>query len=47
MRQARETLTVATRRGLTEVTQAVRRVVAQSAVREGLCTVFLRHTSAS
>jgi secondary thiamine-phosphate synthase enzyme len=42
-----ETLTVATRRGLNDVTAEVARVVQASGVREGLCTVFIRHTSAS
>ena len=47
MKQRVETLTVATRRGLNEVTEGVARVVAAAAVSEGLCTVFIRHTSAS
>jgi len=47
MRQRSESLSVATRRGLTEITGQVRAVVAASGVREGLCTVFIRHTSAS
>ena len=34
-------------RGFTNVTDAIARVVAESGVRTGLCTVFLRHTSAS
>jgi len=38
---------VATRRGLSEVTAEVRRAVQASGIRQGLCTVFLRHTSAS
>ena len=42
-----ETLTVATRRGLNDVTEEVARAVAAAGVREGLCTVFIRHTSAS
>jgi secondary thiamine-phosphate synthase enzyme len=42
-----ETVTVPTRRGLNDVTEQVARVVAASGVREGLCTVFIRHTSAS
>jgi secondary thiamine-phosphate synthase enzyme len=42
-----ESLTVATRRGLTEITDEVARVVEDAKVREGLCTVFIRHTSAS
>jgi len=33
--------------GLHDVTDEVRRVVRASGVREGLCTVFIRHTSAS
>jgi secondary thiamine-phosphate synthase enzyme len=47
MRQRSEVLSVATRRGLTEITPAVRAAVRASGVREGLCTVFIRHTSAS
>jgi secondary thiamine-phosphate synthase enzyme len=47
MRQASERLSVATRRGLKEITAAVEAAVESSGVREGLCTVFLRHTSAS
>ena len=34
-------------RGFTDVTAAVSKVVAESGVQTGLCTVFLRHTSAS
>jgi secondary thiamine-phosphate synthase enzyme len=34
-------------RGFTNVTSAVARVVAESGVKTGLCTVFLQHTSAS
>jgi secondary thiamine-phosphate synthase enzyme len=34
-------------RGFTDVTHAIARVVAESGVQTGLCTVFLRHTSAS
>jgi secondary thiamine-phosphate synthase enzyme len=33
--------------GLLEITAEVVRVVAESRVREGLCTVYIRHTSAS
>lgn len=33
--------------GLHEITDAVRDVVAESDVADGLCTLFLRHTSAS
>ena len=43
----RDCSSVATRRGLTEITGAVRAAVRASGVREGLCTVFIRHTSAS
>lgn len=42
------TLSLATRgRGLTDFTTAVRRFAADSAVQNGLLTVFCRHTSAS
>jgi len=34
-------------RGLHEVTDLVQKAVRESGVREGLCTVYLRHTSAS
>jgi secondary thiamine-phosphate synthase enzyme len=47
MRQASEVLRISTRRGLTEITPAVRGVVHTGRFREGLCTVFVRHTSAS
>ena len=47
MRQASERLADATSRGLNEITSAVEAVVEASRVREGLCTVFIRHTSAS
>jgi secondary thiamine-phosphate synthase enzyme len=40
-------LSVKTRRGLTEVTDEVRRIVESAGVQAGLCTVFIRHTSAS
>jgi secondary thiamine-phosphate synthase enzyme len=33
--------------GLWEITSEVERIVASSAIDEGLCTVFVRHTSAS
>ena len=47
MYHARE-LTVATRgRGFHDITDDVQRAVAASGAREGLCTVFLHHTSAS
>ena len=47
MKQHSRSLTVATRRGLNEITDEVARVVDAAAIREGLCTVFIRHTSAS
>jgi secondary thiamine-phosphate synthase enzyme len=47
MEQRSEVLAVSTRRGLTEITPAVRGVVRAAGVREGLCTIFIRHTSAS
>ncbi|MCW5776920.1 MAG: secondary thiamine-phosphate synthase enzyme YjbQ [Phycisphaeraceae bacterium] len=34
-------------RGLHEITGRIARVVADAGVRNGLCTVFIRHTSAS
>src|SRR5262245_62288207 len=34
-------------RGTTNITNTVSKVVAESGVRKGLCTVFLQHTSAS
>jgi secondary thiamine-phosphate synthase enzyme len=43
-----QTLTIrAPRRGLHEITHAVERVVSAAGVTQGLCTVFIRHTSAS
>jgi len=43
-----ETLTVKTKgQGLLEITDRVRKVLLQAGVSEGLCTVFIRHTSAS
>jgi secondary thiamine-phosphate synthase enzyme len=47
MRQRVESVTVPTRRGLNEITGVVAGVVEAAGVREGLCTVFIRHTSAS
>jgi secondary thiamine-phosphate synthase enzyme len=47
MKQHSHLLSFTTRRGLTEITSAVRDVVREAGVREGLCTVFVRHTSAS
>lgn len=43
-----KTLTVQTRgRGTTEITHHVQDAVASSGITEGLCTVFIHHTSAS
>jgi secondary thiamine-phosphate synthase enzyme len=43
-----EQLTVATRgQGLHEITVEVCRIVREAKIGEGLCTVFVRHTSAS
>lgn len=47
MKQVIRHLTASTNRGLTDITGAVRGVVESSGVREGLCTLFIRHTSAS
>ena len=48
MRQASHTLTLATRgRGLTEFTAELNRFLAETGIRDGLLTVFCRHTSAS
>jgi len=47
MRQHFDTLHVATRRGLNDVTDAVSERLRASGLRDGLCTVFIRHTSAS
>lgn len=42
------TLTISTRaRGLTDITALVARVISDAALAEGVCTVFIRHTSAS
>lgn len=43
-----QTFTVETRgRGTTEITDQVQRAVAAADIEEGLCTVFIHHTSAS
>jgi secondary thiamine-phosphate synthase enzyme len=47
MRQHLETIRVTTRRGLTMITEPIARVVAAASVRTGVCTMFIRHTSAS
>jgi len=45
---AQETLDYGTRgRGLYDLTEAIAHVVAKSGVMTGLCTVFVKHTSAS
>ena len=40
-------LKVRSARGIHEITDDVARVVARSGVEDGMCTVFIRHTSAS
>jgi secondary thiamine-phosphate synthase enzyme len=48
VKQHQHALTITTRgRGLYDVTAEVGAVVAESGVATGVCTVFLRHTSAS
>src|ERR1043166_472521 len=47
MRQALTRIEVSTRRGLNEITARVRTVVREHKITTGLCTVFIRHTSAS
>ncbi len=47
MRQHQERILLATQRGLTEITSEVERIVHAASVEAGLCTVFVRHTSAS
>jgi secondary thiamine-phosphate synthase enzyme len=47
VRQQVDLIQVATRRGLNDVTDAVSESLRASGLREGLCTVFIRHTSAS
>jgi secondary thiamine-phosphate synthase enzyme len=47
VRQTSQIISVDTRRGLTDVSEEVRRVVRASAIGQGLCTVFIQHTSAS
>jgi secondary thiamine-phosphate synthase enzyme len=45
---AQKTLEFRTRgRGTTDITADVQRVVAESGIKTGICTVFLQHTSAS
>jgi len=47
VRQSSHVVGVRTSRGLTEITTQVDDLVRSAGVREGLCTVFIRHTSAS
>jgi secondary thiamine-phosphate synthase enzyme len=47
LRQHHDTFTVATTRGLTAITERVRQAVRDAGVRDGVCTVYIRHTSAS
>jgi len=43
-----QTLTVrASRKGLQDITEQVARIVARGGVTSGMCTLFIRHTSAS
>jgi secondary thiamine-phosphate synthase enzyme len=43
----RTRLTVQTRRGLSDITHDITAAVTESGVQEGICHVFLHHTSAS
>jgi secondary thiamine-phosphate synthase enzyme len=47
VRQHLDAVHVNTRRGLNDVTDAVNQRLHASGLRDGLCTVFIRHTSAS
>jgi secondary thiamine-phosphate synthase enzyme len=47
VRQQIDLVEVPTRRGLNDVTDAVRQRLRASGLKDGLCTVFIRHTSAS
>jgi secondary thiamine-phosphate synthase enzyme len=48
VKQGQERVSISTKgRGLYDATELVRGVVERVGVKEGLCTVFLRHTSAS
>ena len=47
LRQHHDTFTVATTRGLTSITERVRKAVRDAGVRDGVVTVYIRHTSAS
>lgn len=47
MRQTQRTLHIATRgREFTNITAVVQKVLTESGLKSGLCTLFLRHTSA-
>lgn len=48
MRSHHQILTIATEhQGLFPITDQVQRIVRQTGLRSGLCTIFIRHTSAS
>jgi len=47
MKQHLHSFTIDTTRGITEITGPVADAVRASGVRDGLCTVYIRHTSAS
>jgi secondary thiamine-phosphate synthase enzyme len=47
VKQHTDVLILSSQRGLSEITSRVHEVVRASGVREGLCTAFVRHTSAS
>lgn len=47
MRQVQTTFTVAARRGFTDITRQVREAVRAAGIATGLCTIYIRHTSAS
>jgi secondary thiamine-phosphate synthase enzyme len=47
VKQHQTTITVATRRGLTDITGEVREAVRGAGIATGLCTIYIRHTSAS
>jgi secondary thiamine-phosphate synthase enzyme len=47
MKQHLQGFRVATTRGITEITRDVAAAVQASGIRTGLCTVYIRHTSAS
>ena len=44
LRQQHDTVHVSTRRGLNDVTDDVTARLRASGLRDGLCTVFIRHT---